>query len=256
MPIGAEQDQEVPQKSDALQSPRYVLPPLMPLPHHDWNLKSLPSAGRLGAVAVLFAFFVFLAPLPASSATVAAGESEDGLAVQKGKTQRQVAKRVYVVGDSLGVGTAPYLQNHLSRWRTIQTHAISRHAPDGVEILRVRKAVGKRYGPVIVMQLGTNDDPRNVSSFHASVKSVLAVAGRKRCVVWANVVRPKVAGATYDGYNAVFAEFASKRANLRVLDWVSLVRGNPGRPHTVRYVADVARTAAKRIHDETTSDSR
>ncbi len=147
---------------------------------------------------------------------------------KKQKARRAVAKRAFVVGDSLGVGTAPYLRAELARWKLIQTHAISRHAPDGVEILRARKATGKRYGPIVVMQLGTNDDPRYVSSFRSNVKSVLAVAGTKRCVIWVNVVRPMVVGTTYDGYNAALVQLAAKRANLRVLDWVSLVSANPG----------------------------
>lgn len=144
------------------------------------------------------------------------------------KARRSVAKRVFVVGDSLGVGTAPYLRTELTRWKLVQRTAVSRHAPDGVEILRARKATGKRYGPIVVMQLGTNDDPRHVSAFRASVKSVLAVAGPKRCVIWVNVVRPMVVGTTYDGYNAALAQLATKRANFRVLDWVSLVSVNRG----------------------------
>ena len=36
-----------------------------------------------------------------------------------------------------------------------------------------------------------------------------------------------VVGTTYDGYNAALALLAAKRANLRVLDWVSLVSANP-----------------------------
>lgn len=146
---------------------------------------------------------------------------------KKQKAKRDVPKRVFVIGDSLGVGTAPHLHTQLARWKLIQTHAVSRHAVDGVEIMRARKETGKRYGPIVVMQLGTNDDPRNVSSFRASVKSVLAVAGPRRCVIWVNVVRPMVVGTSYDGYNDALARLAAKRPNLRVLDWVALVSANP-----------------------------
>jgi lysophospholipase L1-like esterase len=47
-------------------------------------------------------------------------------------------------------------------------------------------------------------------------------------VVWANIVRPPVAGASYAGYNRVLAEESKPRRNLRVVDWARMVRDNPG----------------------------
>jgi lysophospholipase L1-like esterase len=53
---------------------------------------------------------------------------------------------------------------------------------------------------------------------------VMDVAGSRRCVVWANIVRPPYRGVSYRGYNRVLADEASTRDNLRVLNWVRMVR--------------------------------
>ena len=53
-------------------------------------------------------------------------------------------------------------------------------------------------------------------------------AGPRRCVVWTNIVRPPVAGASYAGNNRALAREARARDNLRMVDWARLVRENPG----------------------------
>jgi lysophospholipase L1-like esterase len=80
---------------------------------------------------------------------------------------------------------------------------------------------------VIHVSLGTNDDPRSVSAFRAAIRQVMAVAGPRRCVVWANIVRPPVAGAGYAGYNRALAQESRPRENLRVINWARLVREHP-----------------------------
>jgi lysophospholipase L1-like esterase len=133
-------------------------------------------------------------------------------------------RNLLVNGDSLAVGTAPYIPRALRRWRVTQSTAISRHAFEGASVMR---AYGRRLPRVIHVSLGTNDDPRNLSGFRAAIREVMAVAGPRRCVVWANVVRPPVAGASYAGYNRVLAQESRPRKNLRVVDWARMVRENP-----------------------------
>lgn len=135
------------------------------------------------------------------------------------------SRNLLVNGDSLAVGTGPYLPRMLRRWRVTQSTAVSRHAFEGASVMR---AYGRRLPRVIHLSRGTNDDPRNLSGFRSAIRSVMAVAGRRRCVVWANVVRPPVAGASYAGYNRVLAQESKGRSNLRVVNWARLVRQNPG----------------------------
>ena len=137
--------------------------------------------------------------------------------------EASLARRLLVNGDSLAVGTQPYLPRALRRWRVTQSVSISRHAPEGASVLR---AYGRGLPRVIHMSLGTNDDPRTISSFRSSVRAVMNVAGPRRCVVWANIVRPPVAGASYAAYNRVLAQESRRRDNLRVVNWARLVRQN------------------------------
>jgi lysophospholipase L1-like esterase len=53
------------------------------------------------------------------------------------------------------------------------------------------------------------------------------VVGPRRCVVWTNIVRPAVAGASYAGYNRALARESEPLENLRVVNWVRMVRENP-----------------------------
>ena len=133
-------------------------------------------------------------------------------------------RAVFAVGDSLGEGTKPYLPGALPGWKVSQSVATSRFLPDGVSIVRNRGGLPA----VIVFALGTNDDPHNVSGFRGAVESVLSIAGKTRCVVVPNIVRPSVGGASYAGYNNALADLAQQRDNLRVADWVGLVARNRG----------------------------
>ena len=136
-----------------------------------------------------------------------------------------LSRNLLVNGDSLAVGTAPYIPRALRRWRVTQSTAVSRHAFEGASVMR---SYGRGLPRVIHVSLGTNDDPRSLSAFRSAIRSVMRVAGQRRCVVWANIVRPPVAGASYAGYNRVLAQESRPRVNLRVVDWARLVRENPG----------------------------
>jgi len=133
-------------------------------------------------------------------------------------------RAVFAVGDSLGEGTKPYLPKALPGWRVSQSVSISRFLPEGVSIVRNR---GGLPGAV-VFALGTNDDPHNVSGFRNAVSSVLGIAGRTRCVVVPNIVRPPVGGASYAGFNSALNDLARQHDTLRIVDWAGLVAGNRG----------------------------
>ncbi len=133
-------------------------------------------------------------------------------------------RTVLAIGDSLGEGTRPYLPGALSGWRVEQTVSISRFVGEGVSIMRNR---GGLPG-VVVFALGTNDDAHNVSTFRSSVEAAVGIAGKTRCVVVPNIVRPPVGGASYSGFNQALADVARDHDNLRVVDWAGLVSRNRG----------------------------
>jgi lysophospholipase L1-like esterase len=135
-----------------------------------------------------------------------------------------LSRRLFVDGDSLAVGTKPYIPRELNGWKVTQSASVSRHAFEGADILR---AYGSSLPRVIHVSLGTNDDPNQVGAFRAAIRDVMDVAGPHRCVVWTNIVRPAVAGASYAGFNRALAQESRPRENLRVVNWVRMVRENP-----------------------------
>jgi hypothetical protein len=166
------------------------------------------------------------------------------------------ARTAFVNGDSLAVGTERYLQRFLPRWRLEQSYDISRHVFQGVDLVR---HMGQTLPPVIVVSLGTNDDPGMISTFRKEVRELMAVAGPGRCVVWTSIVRPAYRGVSYDGLNSVLADEAARRQNLVVVDWVGLAAAHPEwfgpdgvHPSTVGYWGRAAAiaTAVKSCHRE------
>lgn len=65
-----------------------------------------------------------------------------------------------------------------------------------------------------------------MDGFRAAIGEVMEVAGARRCVVWANIVRPPYRHVSYRGYNRVLAREAERRDNLRVVNWVRMVRNH------------------------------
>lgn len=128
-------------------------------------------------------------------------------------------------GDSLAVGTGLYLDRYLAGWRVRTSTEVSRHAADAPPALR---SFGRALPQVVVLSVGTNDDPGAVSSFRRIVRQTVAVAGPHRCVVWSTIVRPPYQGVSYAGYNRALRELARRLPNLFVLDWAGMARAHPG----------------------------
>jgi lysophospholipase L1-like esterase len=133
-------------------------------------------------------------------------------------------RRLLVNGDSLAEGTRPYIPRELPDWRVRQSTKVSRHAHEGAAVLR---RYGRSLPRVIHVSLGTNDDPSRPEAFRDAIAEVMDVAGERRCVVWANIVRPPYRRVSYKGYNRALAEEDDARDNLMVLNWVRMVRRHP-----------------------------
>jgi hypothetical protein len=130
---------------------------------------------------------------------------------------------LFVNGDSLAVGTQPYMHGALKGWSIRTSASISRHAFEGPGVLR---AAGGLPG-VIAVSLGTNDDPRSVGAFRNAIRETMRVAGARRCVVWATVRRPPVANTPYTGYNQALKAEARARPNLKVVRWRRMTGRHP-----------------------------
>jgi lysophospholipase L1-like esterase len=135
-------------------------------------------------------------------------------------------RTLYVDGDSIAYGTDLFLPGYLHGWSIRAAVDVSRHTYQGVvSIEELRREGALPY--VVLVNLGTNDDPRAVTPFHEYVQRVVRAAGPERCVIWATIVRPPYAGVSYTGLNRVLLRTAARSEGFHVFDWRSLARAHP-----------------------------
>jgi hypothetical protein len=130
---------------------------------------------------------------------------------------------VYVVGDSLEVGTGPYLSQLLPGFTVRVDADESRSSAAGEPVISERL---RSSDDIVVFDLGTNDDPRRTSSLAASLAEVGRLVG-DRCLVVATIHRPPAGGVSYDGINSVIRGFALQRPNTQLVDWSSFGAAHP-----------------------------
>ena len=133
--------------------------------------------------------------------------------------------KLFVYGDSMAVGTEPFMPEALPDWRVKQDVVVDRHLPGTARVLREK---GERLAPVVHISMGTVDDPERPGRFRRGVRRTLRAAGPERCVVWPNIWRPvwldqKLING-WDPLNDVLTQEAERRSNLLIVDWVAMVK--------------------------------
>jgi lysophospholipase L1-like esterase len=131
---------------------------------------------------------------------------------------------VLYVGDSLGVGTGPYLREQLGGEAMSLDAEVGRPSSVGVGILRSKIAA---EDDVVVFDLGTNDDPANPDALAANLRAARQIAA-DRCLVVATLNRPPLNGVSVDGLNRAVTTFARSDPNAQLVDWHAAAVGNPG----------------------------
>jgi lysophospholipase L1-like esterase len=131
---------------------------------------------------------------------------------------------VLVVGDSLQVGTGPYLEQALGAMSVESDDRQSRRSDEGLQALQARL---RPDHDVVVFDLGTNDDPSNPGAFYANLEAARAAAG-DRCLVVATVLRPPYNGFSVDGMNAAVERFAVDNPGVQLVDWHGVATSTPG----------------------------
>jgi lysophospholipase L1-like esterase len=135
-------------------------------------------------------------------------------------------RSLYVDGDSIAYGTDLFLPRFLRGWTIRSAVDVSRHTYEGVASIEALEREGA-LPYVVVVNLGTNDDPRAVTKFGSYVRRVERAAGPERCVIWATIIRPPYAGVSYDRLNGVLMRSAARSQSFHVFDWRGLARGHP-----------------------------
>jgi hypothetical protein len=128
---------------------------------------------------------------------------------------------VLVVGDSLEVGSGPYLRQALAGTAVEVDAQRSRTSGAGLRVLATKLRADHE---VIVFPLGTND--LSASSLGANLAAAQELAGG-RCMVVATITRPNQRGSSVAELNAIVEAFASQ-AGAQVMDWRSAALSTPG----------------------------
>ncbi len=131
------------------------------------------------------------------------------------------AQKTLVLGDSLGLIVYPWLADLLP------DRYVSYEAQVGRSTPAAAVAVGKMDSipPVVIVSSGTND--QYAATFEESARKVLDTLGSRRCVVWADIVRPTGIGDTQEALNAALGRAISGRPNVRLLAWSAMVAAHP-----------------------------
>ena len=130
---------------------------------------------------------------------------------------------VAYVGDSLGVGTVPYLRAELPGVTIDDDSEVGRPSSVALPILKSKLAANP---DVVVFDLGTNDDPANASALAADLAAAREIAG-PRCMVMATLNRPPLNGVAVDGLNRAVTSFAAADGNVALVDWHARAQADP-----------------------------
>jgi lysophospholipase L1-like esterase len=128
---------------------------------------------------------------------------------------------VLVVGDSLAVGTQPFLEPMLGGVHLVSDVRNGITTPQGMRLLRM--SLRTVTPATVIVSLGTNDggDPRR---FRNRLSRTMALLPVDTCVVWSTIIRPRRKGP-YRPLNRVLHAFKRQEPRLVVVDWEHAVSG-------------------------------
>ena len=126
-----------------------------------------------------------------------------------------------VVGDSLAVGTLPYLGPMLGGRNIVAAAKNGITTPQGMKL--VRRELRLVTPKTVVISLGTNDGS-DAKRFADRLRRTMSLLPENACVVWATIIRPKRKG-DYRGLNRVLHAAKRRDPRIVVVDWEHAVTG-------------------------------
>lgn len=159
-----------------------------------------------------------LVVLAALVALLATGLAEAGAVDWDGDGYDDVD--VLVVGDSLAVGTQPFLGEMLAGRHLVADVRNGITTPQGMRMLRL--SLRRMIPRTVVMSLGSNDggDPRR---FRDRLRRTLRLLPLDTCVIWSTIIRPRRKGP-YRPLNRVLHRLKKMDPRLVVVDWANAVK--------------------------------
>lgn len=191
------------------------------------SICAAPKTGRTKMVALATLLPViagtavaFSAPAQAAPVEKAPDTRSSAASAKKLRALKVKRTNVFVVGDSLTVGSKNSIRSNLKRQtRSVGVNAqVGRYTPAGISLLRSSQA---KRAQVWVVALGTNDGP-NAGTTKKNVRKVMRMAGKKRQVIWLTIVRP----GQYNRVNTALKQMDRQYRNLTVADWAQVVKKN------------------------------
>jgi lysophospholipase L1-like esterase len=131
---------------------------------------------------------------------------------------------VLVLGDSLALSTYAWLADLMPDRYVSWAAVVGRSTAQARQALEVVAAAGD-LPPVIVVSSGTND--LSSASLRTEAERILAIAGPKRCVVWADVVRPDAFGDGMTAANDALAQALAGHLNVVPVAWTAIIAAHP-----------------------------
>jgi lysophospholipase L1-like esterase len=128
---------------------------------------------------------------------------------------------VLVVGDSLAVGTQPYLTDLLADRTLVSDVQGGITTPQGMRLLRM--ALRTVAPTTVVFSLGSNDGP-DPQRFADRVRRTLALLPPSTCIVWPTIIRPPRKG-DYRRLNRVLHTLKKRDPRIVLVDWEHAVTG-------------------------------
>jgi len=127
-----------------------------------------------------------------------------------------VPTNLLVLGDSLAVGTMPYLDKLLPPEVNLTWDAVDgRTTPQGIESLQFD--LDEVEPQIVVVSLGSNDGP-DPARFTERIRRLLADLSPNTCVAWFSIVRPPRKGR-YAALNQSLRAESRRDPRLVVINW-------------------------------------
>ena len=155
------------------------------------------------------------------AASVLAGLVFAGLPFLTDAAGAAPARAVFLLGDSVMLGSKAAMEKQLGDWDLTFDAAVNRSTIAGAQIATARRA---EIHDIIVIQLGTNDGG-NPTSYASRVDAVMKALDGVPYVVWLTIHEART---YYKSDNDVLRQKATQYPNMRIADWNAVANATPG----------------------------
>lgn len=149
--------------------------------------------------------------------------------------------RVYVMGDSVLLGTVDTLPPAMRGWRVTMNCEGSRRLTEAIPILR---QVRKHLGSVVVIQMGNNYIRGEDGDFASQMHTAMHILRKVPLVVWVTVA---TVHADQRHIDRTIRRAPRRYRNVVVADWAPLAAAHPGYTYDGLHLTPSGRTRMSKL---------